>query len=121
MPRRHTVKSIGPRHRGPQCRIRRWYLLKRKTPLIKVHMSGSDDSRRDGVIAAISLGVSRITKDDTGDGARCQLMRCSGGDTRIAKTPKDSVRIIGWWRAEEKMMRRIIPTNTTRANVEEQR
>jgi hypothetical protein len=45
---------------------------------------------RDRIIAAIALGVSRIADEHTWKGARGELMRSSGGYTRVAATAKDA-------------------------------
>ena len=47
-------------------------------------------------------------------------MRSGGGDTRITSTPEYPEIVVGWWGTEEEMMRGIVPTGTTRANVNEQ-
>ena len=39
-------------------------MCKRKTQLIKVNVSGSDDTVRDRIIATVALGVSRVTEED---------------------------------------------------------
>ena len=45
---------------------------------------------RDWIIAAITLGVSRIADEHTRKGARGELMCSSGGCTRVAATTKDA-------------------------------
>ena len=43
-----------------------------------------------------------------------------GGDTRITATPQDLEIAVGWWGAEEEMMRGIVPAGAIGANVNEQ-
>jgi hypothetical protein len=47
-----------------------------------------DQAMRDQIITAIALGVRRIAVEHTLKGARGELMRRSGGCTRIAATTK---------------------------------
>jgi hypothetical protein len=75
---------------------------------------------RDQIIAAIALGVSRIADEHTRKGARGELMRSSGGYTRVAATTKDAEVIIGVWCTEEKVVWSILPMGATRMNVKEE-
>ena len=43
----------------------RGYLLKREHMLIKVNISGSEDTVGDGIVAPITLGVRRVAEKDT--------------------------------------------------------
>jgi hypothetical protein len=74
---------------------------------------------RDLIIAAITLGVSRIADEHTRKGARGELMRSSRGCTGVAATAKDAEVIIGRWCAEEKVVWCILPAGATRPNVNE--
>jgi hypothetical protein len=74
---------------------------------------------RDQIIAAISLGVSRIADEHTRKGARGELMRSSGGCTGVAAATKDAEVVIGRWCAEEKVVWCILPVGATRPNVNE--
>ena len=72
------------------------------------------------IITAVSFGVSQVTEEDTRKGTRGKFVWSGGGDTRIAATPKNTETIVGWRGTEEEMMRGIVPTGTTRANVNKQ-
>jgi hypothetical protein len=74
---------------------------------------------RDRIIAAIALGVRRIADEHTRKGARGELMRISGGCTRVAATPKDVEIVVGRWCAEEKVVWCILPAGATRPDVNE--
>ena len=44
----------------------------------------------DGIIAAVALSVRWVAEKDAGDGARCELMRRSGSDARVAQAAEDA-------------------------------
>ena len=74
---------------------------------------------RDGIVAGVALSVGWVAEKDAGDGARCELMRRSGTDARVAQATEDAWLIVGGWRAEQEVMRCKIPTSATRTNVNE--
>ena len=47
-------------------------------------------------------------------------MRGGGRNARVAKAAEDAKAIIGWRRTEEKVVRGVVPTGTTRADIEEE-
>ena len=93
------------------------FLCKRKRALVEINMPRGDDTVRHRIITSVAFSVSRVTKKDTRQGARSKLMRSSGGYTRETEASEDAETIIRGRRTEEKMMRCIIPTDTTRAKV----
>ena len=50
---------------------------------------------RHGVIAAITLSVGRVTKEDTWNGTRSEFMRCGGGGVGVAMATENSETIVG--------------------------
>ena len=50
---------------------------------------------RHRVIAAITLSVGRVTKEDTWNGARSEFMRCGGGGVGITTATENTETIIG--------------------------
>jgi hypothetical protein len=85
--------------------------------LVEVNMPRGDDTVRHRIITSVAFSVSRVTKKDARQGARSKFMRGGGDDTRITEATKNSETIIGGRGTEEKMMRCITPTDTTRAKV----
>ena len=69
-------------------------MLKREDHLIKVNVSGGENTMGDGIIAAVALSVRWVAEKDAGDGAGCKLMRRSSGDARVAKAAEDAKPII---------------------------
>jgi hypothetical protein len=57
--------------------------------LIKVHVPRRDDPMGHGIIAAIALGVSRVTKKDTRDGTGSEFVRGGGSNTGVTMTTED--------------------------------
>jgi hypothetical protein len=74
---------------------------------------------RDRIIAAIALGVRRISDEHTRKGATGELMRSNGGLTGVAVTAKDVEIIVGRWCAEEKVVWCILPAGATMPDVNE--
>jgi hypothetical protein len=74
----------------------------------------------DRVVTAVALGVGGVAEKHTREGARRKLMR--GGGSSVRKTPaaEDAEVIIGGRRTVKEMMRRVGPTHTTRADVDEE-
>ena len=75
---------------------------------------------RDRIIAAVAFGVRRIAEKDAGDGARCKLMRRSGGDARVAQAAEDAKPFIRGRCTEEKVVRCKVPASTTWTDVYEE-
>ena len=73
---------------------------------------------RNRVVAAVALGVGRVTQEDARKRARSELMRGGRGDAGIAEAPEDAKIVIGWGRPEQKMMRCIAPSWFARSDVE---
>ena len=71
------------------------FLSKGKHKLIKVHVPVGDDTVRHGVIAAITLSVGRVTKEDTWNGTRSEFMRCGGGGVGVATATENTETIVG--------------------------
>jgi hypothetical protein len=62
--------------------------------LIKVNVLGGDHPVRHKIVAAIAFGVSRVTKEDTGDGTWSEFVRGGGGCATIgmaSKNPKNTI------------------------------
>ena len=85
--------------------------------LVEVNMPRGDDTVRHQIITSVAFSVSRVTKKDTRQGARSKLMRSSGGYTRETEASEDAETIVRGRGTEEKLMRCIIPTDTTRTKV----
>ena len=49
---------------------------------------------RHGVIAAITLSVGRVTKEDTRNGTRSEFMRSGGGGVGVATATEDTKTIV---------------------------
>ena len=77
--------------------------------LIKVHMSGGDDTMRHRVITTVAFGVSQVTKKDTRNGTWSEFVRGGGCYARVTPTTKDSETVVGRWCAIEEMIRSIVP------------
>ena len=71
------------------------FLCKGKHKFIKVHVPEGDDTVRHGVIAAITLSVFRVTKEDTDNGMRSEFMRGGGGGVGVATATENSETIVG--------------------------
>jgi hypothetical protein len=97
------------------------YLLKRENQLIKVNMSRGIHAMGHGIIAPVTFGVRRITKEDTRDRPWSEFMRSGGRGARIAKTPEDPKIVVGWGYTVEELVRGIVPANTTGTDVKEER
>jgi hypothetical protein len=70
-----------------------------------------------GVVAAIALGVSRVTEEDTRDGTRGEFMGCGGGDTGVTTTTEDPKTIVRRRGTEQEMVRCVIPAGAARTEV----
>jgi hypothetical protein len=73
-----------------------------------------------GIIAAIALGVSRVTKKDTQDGMGSEFVRGGGSDTgvtTITEDPKIIVRVRG---TKKEVVWRVVPASTTWSEVDEE-
>ena len=64
------------------------------------------------IIAPITFGVGRITKEDASEGVWREHVRGGGGDVRVTKTRKDKKLIIRGRGAEEKLVVCIVPART---------
>ena len=76
---------------------------------------------RDGIVAAVALSVGWVAEKDADDGARCELMRHSGSDARVAQAAEDAKPFIRGRCTEEKVVRSKVPASTTWADVDEER
>ena len=59
------------------------FLCKRKRALVEINMPRGDDTVRHRIITSVAFSVSRVTEEDTREGARGKSMRGGGYDTRI--------------------------------------
>jgi hypothetical protein len=73
-----------------------------------------------GIIAAIALGVSRVTEKDTRNGTGGEFVRGGGSDTGVTTTTKDPKIIIRGRGTKKKVVWRVVPTSTTRTEVDEE-
>ena len=71
------------------------------------------------IIAPVTFGVGRITKEDARKRPGSEFVRCSGRGARITETPKNAKTIIRWNRTEEELVRGVVPAGMTGANVNE--
>ena len=74
---------------------------------------------RDGVVAAIALGVGGVAEKHARERARRELVGGSGGGARIAAAAEDAEVVIGGGRTKQKVMRRVVPTHAAGADVDE--
>ena len=72
------------------------------------------------IIAPVTFGVGRITKENARKRPGSEFVRCSGRGVRITETPKNAKTIIRWNRTEEELVRGVVPAGTTGANVNEE-
>ena len=72
---------------------------------------------RDWVITPLTFGVGGIAKEDTREGSWCEFAGGSGCGVGIAEAPKNAKTVIGWMHTKDKVMRCVVPTRTTRADV----
>ena len=82
-------------------------------------MPRSENAVGHWIIAPVTFGVGRITKEDTRKRPGSEFVRCSGRGARITETPENAKTIIRWNRTEEELVRSVVPARTTRANVNE--
>ena len=94
--------------------------MKREHQLIKVHMPQSDNAVGHWIIAPVTFGVGRITKEDARKRPGSEFVRSSGCGARITETPENAKTIIRWNRTEEELVRGEVPAGTTGANVNEE-
>ena len=71
------------------------------------------------IIAPVTFGVGRITKENARKRPGSEFVRSSGRGARITETPENAKTIIRWSRTEEELVRRVVPAWTTRTNVNE--
>ena len=76
---------------------------------------------RDWIVAAVALSVRWVAEKDACHGARCELMRRSGSDARIAQAAENVKPFIRGGCTEEKVVRCKVPASTTWADVDEER
>ena len=76
---------------------------------------------RDGIVAAVALRVGWVAEKDADDGARCELMRRSGSDARVAQAAEDAKPFIRGRCTEEKVVRCKVPASTAWTDVDEER
>ena len=87
--------------------------------LIKVNVPRNEHTVGDGIVALISLGVRGVADEDASDKTRCEFVRSGVGSARIAKAPENTQAIVRWGRAEEKMVRCIVPPWAAGSKVKE--
>jgi hypothetical protein len=73
-----------------------------------------------GIIAPVTFGVGRVTKENTRDRTRSEFVRSGGRGARITKAPEDPKTIVRRGGAEEELTRSIIPARTTWADVKKE-
>jgi hypothetical protein len=73
-----------------------------------------------GIIAPVTFGVGRVTKEDTRDQTRSEFMRSGGRSARITKAPEDPKTIVRRRGTKEELMRSIIPARATWADVKKE-
>lgn len=76
---------------------------------------------RDWIVEAVALSVRWVAEKDAGDGARCKLMRRSGGDARVAQAAEDAKPFIRGGCTEKKVVRCKVPASTAWTDVDEER
>ena len=69
------------------------------------------------IIAPVTFGVGRITKEDARKRPGSEFVRSSGRGARVTETPENAKAIIRWNHTEEELARSVVPARTTRANV----
>ena len=74
---------------------------------------------RNRVVAAVALGVGRVTQEDARKRARSELMRGGRGDAGIAEAPEDAKIVIGWGAPEKQVVWCKVATDAARPNVDE--
>ena len=84
---------------------------------MKVHMPQTKNAVGHWIIAPVTFGVGRITKEDTRKRPRSEFVRSNGRGARITETPEDAKTIIRWSRIEEEMVRSVVPAGTIGVNV----
>ena len=75
---------------------------------------------RDHLVGAVALGVSWVAKKHTRERAWRELMRGGGGGARVAAAAEDTKIVVGGRHTKEKLVRRIVPTHTAGADVDEE-
>ena len=75
---------------------------------------------RHRVVAAITLSVGRVTKEDTWNGTRSEFMGGGGCGVGVARATKNTETVIGGRSAIEEMMRRVVPAWPAWPEVEEE-
>ena len=109
--------SRGRGGRSRRSRGRR-NLKKREHRLDEVHVPRGVHTMSDRIIASVTFSVGRVAKKDAWDGAGCKLVWRGGRGARITETPKYAKTIIRRWCTEKKVVRSIVPSETTRTNVD---
>ena len=74
---------------------------------------------RNRVVAAVALGVGRVTQEDARKRARSELMRGGRGDAGIAEAPEDAKIVIGWGAPEKQVVWCKVAADAARPNVDE--
>jgi hypothetical protein len=74
----------------------------------------------DWLVTAVALGVGGVAKKHTRERARRKLMRGGGSRVRITPAAEDAKVIICGRCTVEEVMRRVGPTHTTQADVDEE-
>jgi hypothetical protein len=67
-------------------------------------MSGDEDPTRGEIIATVPLMVRGVTKEHTTCRARCELVRSSGSNVRVASAPEDTEVSVGRRGTEESVV-----------------
>jgi hypothetical protein len=88
--------------------------------LIKVHVPRCDDPMGHGIIAAIALGVSRVTKKNTWDGAGSEFVRGGGSDAGVTTTTEDPKIIVRGRETKKEVVWRVVPASMTQTEVDEE-
>jgi hypothetical protein len=88
--------------------------------LIKVHVPRRDDPMGHRIIAAIALGVSRVTKKDTRDGMGSEFVRGGGNDTGVTTITEDPKIIVRRRGTKKEVVWHVVPTSMTRMEVDEE-
>ena len=80
-------------------------------------MPRSENAVGHWIIAPVTFGVGRITKEDARKRPGSEFVRCSGRGARITETPENAKTIIRWNRTEEELVRSVVPAGMTGADV----
>jgi hypothetical protein len=93
-------------------------MTKRERALVKVDMSGSEDTTGGCVEAAVALVVRRVADERAWGGARLKFMGRHTGGVWVGEAAKDAHGGVVWRRAVEEEERRVIGTRSTWTAVE---